>query len=115
MRKRIPAAFAALGLAGALTGTQIAAAEPARPEAGELDAEALEDRLGAFADLAARAAWKARATDADARPFVMSPRGTEWRSCAGFESTSPGRRCGFSRTCRLRSRPSRGAGWQRPI
>ncbi len=45
------AAVTALGLVGALTATYIAAADPARPQGGELDTAALEDRLGDFADL----------------------------------------------------------------
>jgi D-alanyl-D-alanine carboxypeptidase len=54
MRKRmIPAAVAALGLVGALTAAQIAAADPVRPDTGGLDTEALEDRLDDFADLTA--------------------------------------------------------------
>ena len=51
MRKRIiPTTALALGLVGALTATQIAAAEPARPSG--LDTEVLEDRIDEFADVA---------------------------------------------------------------
>lgn len=47
----IPAAVAALGLIGALTATQLASADPARPDSGELDTAMLEGRLTDFADL----------------------------------------------------------------
>lgn len=71
----VPAAALALGLVGALTATQIASADSARPHTGDLDTDALESRLD---DLAAL-------TDGSVLVEVRDGRDT-WREAAGPRS-----------------------------